>query len=215
MTNAILTHNAEQLDNRFRAIRRRRILVHTLRWVVPCIGVLLLLALMTPMLIGFIFPTAKFDAIRIAKNQLIIDAPRAKGTLGDGGRYEASAHSAETELLDQDIVTLVDLVGDFFFVDGMKVNATSDDGIYTFSTEILELFSLIDILSSKGDVGKIGNGIADMAAQTFSGKGGVDLDFADGTTLDADTMFYNAEADTWNFTNFTLVMEQVPEGSTE
>ncbi len=192
------------IDRMFNAINRRQLVVRALRLLVPIIGILLFLVLITPILLGMFFPSAQFDAIRISNNQLVVDAPRAKGNLSDGGSYDISAHSAQTDLADQNVVTLVDLLGDLDFVDGTTARATSADGLYTFSTQELELLSTIDIVASNGDNGIIGSGIVKIAPQIFEGKDGVQLKFADGSALDADTMYYDAGRGKWTFKNFTL-----------
>ncbi|MGJ8528537.1 hypothetical protein [Maritalea sp.] len=193
-----------QVDQLFNAIKRRQFVVWTLRLLVPLCGLLLFFVLIAPIVLGVLFPTAQFDAIRISGDRLVVDAPRAKGNLSDGGRYNVSAHSAETDLIDQNVVTLVDLLGDLDFSDGTTARATSADGVYTFSSEELELLSTIDILASNGDEGTIGSGLAKIAEQVFEGQDGVSFRFIDGTTLDADTMYYDAGRGLWTFKNFTL-----------
>ncbi len=194
------------LDRTFKHIGMRRRVVQLLRIAVPLAGLGLFAYLVLPLIISSLFPAAQFDAIRISSDRLLIDAPRAKGTLSDGGRYRVSAHSAETGLANQDIVDLVDLVGDLFFVDGTTAKAISDDGRYSFIDETLELFSTIYLTSSKGDKGTIGNGVIYLSEQRFTGEDGVKFEFIDGTTLDAATMKYDSARGKWEFTKATLVL---------
>lgn len=194
------------LDRAFKHIGMRRRVVQLLRIAVPLAGLGLFAYLVLPLIISSLFPAAQFDAIRISSDRLVIDAPRAKGTLSDGGRYRVSAHSAETGLANQDIVDLVDLVGDLFFVDGTTAKAISDDGRYSFIDETLELFSTIYLTSSKGDKGTIGNGVIYLSEQRFTGEDGVKFEFIDGTTLDAATMKYDSARGKWEFTKATLVL---------
>lgn len=194
------------LDRTFKHIGMRRRVVQLLRIAVPLAGLGLFAYLVLPLIISSLFPAAQFDAIRISSDRLVIDAPRAKGTLSDGGRYRVSAHSAETGLANQDIVDLVDLVGDLFFVDGTTAKAISDDGRYSFIDETLELFSTIYLTSSKGDKGTIGNGVIYLSEQRFTGEDGVKFEFIDGTTLDAATMKYDSARGKWEFTKATLVL---------
>lgn len=194
------------LDRTFKHIGMRRRVVQLLRIAVPLAGLGLFAYLVLPLIISSLFPAAQFDAIRISSDRLVIDAPRAKGTLSDGGRYRVSAHSAETGLANQDIVDLVDLVGDLFFVDSTTAKAISDDGRYSFIDETLELFSTIYLTSSKGDKGTIGNGVIYLSEQRFTGEDGVKFEFIDGTTLDAATMKYDSARGKWEFTKATLVL---------
>ncbi|GLQ17200.1 hypothetical protein [Maritalea porphyrae] len=194
------------LDRTFKHIGMRRRVIQLLRFAVPLAGLGLFAYLVLPLIISSLFPAAQFDAIRISSDRLVIDAPRAKGTLSDGGRYRVSAHSAETGLANQDIVDLVDLVGDLFFVDGTTAKAISDDGRYSFIDETLELFSTIYLTSSKGDKGTIGNGVIYLSEQRFTGEDGVKFEFIDGTTLDAATMKYDSARGKWEFTKATLVL---------
>lgn len=203
------TQNTRDLDRAFRHISLRRRIVQFLRFLVPMAGLALFTYLVMPLIVSAIFPAAQFDAIRISNDRLVIDAPRAKGTLSDGGRYRVSAHSAETGLANQDIVDLVDLVGDLFFADETTARAISDDGRYSFIDETLELFSTIYLTSSNGDKGTIGNGVVFLSEQRFTGKDGVSFEFIDGTTLDAATMKYDSARGKWEFTKATLVLAPV------
>jgi len=206
MTETSALTTPRDVDRMFGRIGRRRIVVRVLRFIVPIFGALLFAYLVLPMIVSAIFPAAQFDAIRITDDRLVIDAPRAKGTLSDGGRYRMSAHSAETGLASQDIFDLVDMVGDLFFFDGTTAKVTSDNGQYSFPNETLEMFTRIDIDSSNGDKGTIGNGVAYIAEQRFTGKDGIKFEFIDGSTLDAATMKYNSPLGKWEFTDFTLVL---------
>ena len=189
-------------------IKWRSKVILALRFVVPAIGALLLLVLLAPTLLELVLPTGSFDRVRVSDSRLIVDAPRARGTMADGGNYVFTAKEAASELSNQDKVFLIEMLGVFTFADETVTRATSDEGEYLFSTEVLTLKTLIDIISSKGDEGQIGSGVADTKAQKFYGNDGVKFRFADGTQLDADTMFYDAGRQYWRFTNATLVMDE-------
>jgi len=206
MTDITANDLRRDVDKTFKGIARRRFVVRALRFFVPLFGIVLFAYLVLPVVISTLFPAAQFDAIRISSNRLTIDAPRAKGTLSDGGRYRMSAHSAETGLANQDIVDLIDMVGDLFFADGTTAKATSSDGQYNFLVETLEMFTRINISSSNGDKGTIGNGVLYLSEQRFTGKDGVLFEFIDGSTLDAATMKYDSALGKWEFTDFTLVL---------
>ena len=189
-------------------IKWRSKVILALRFIVPAIGVLLLLVLLAPTLLELVLPKGSFDRVRVSDSRLIVDAPRARGTMADGGNYVFTAKEAASELSNQDKVFLIEMLGVFTFADETVTRATSDEGEYLFSTEVLTLKTLIDIISSKGDEGQIGSGVADTKAQKFYGNDGVKFRFADGTQLDADTMFYDAGRQYWRFTNATLVMDE-------
>ncbi|MCZ4271958.1 hypothetical protein [Maritalea porphyrae] len=199
------------IESAFKGIARRHLIVKFLRIIVPILGAVLFAYLVLPMVLSTLFPAAQFDAVRINSDRLIIDAPRAKGALGDGGRYRIAAHSAETGLTNQDSVDLVDMVGDLWFADGTTAKATSDDGRYNFLDETLEMLTPIEISSSNGDKGRLGNGVIFLSEQRFTGGNGVRFDFIDGSTLDAATMKYNSAQGKWEFTDFTLVLIPAPE----
>lgn len=203
-----MSAHSEQPLALLKRLKRRSRAIKLLRFLVPGVGVLLLTVLMVPVILDMLLPDAGFKGIRLDDSRLVVDAPRAKGTMSDGGHYLFTAETASSELTNQDLVDLSMLLGVFNFADGTITRATSETGTYQFSTELLTLKSEIDIRSSKGDEGAIGNGIADIKKQQFSGKDGVDFTFADGTKLQAETMFYDAGRGQWIFTKTTLIMEQ-------
>ena len=148
----MLPHNALQ------RIKLRSRIVGSLRLIVPAIGVIVMFYLLAPAIVEMFLPKGSFDTVRISDSRLIIDAPRSRGTMADGGNYVFTAKTAATELNDQDRVFLEEMLGTFYFANETVTRATSDTGEYLFSSEVLALTSVIDIISSNGDEGQIGSG---------------------------------------------------------
>ena len=200
-------HQSNVSAQMLKRLKRRSGLIWVLRLIVLMIGAGLMLVLLWPVILDFVLPSASFEGIRISDSRLVVDAPKSKGTMADGGHYEFDAQTASSEITNQDLVYLDQMLGTFYFADETVVRATSDKGEYLFSTEVLTLLTQIDIFSSKGDEGVIGSGTANIKTQQFNGADGVKFRFIDGTKLDADTMFYDAGRNLWKFTNATLVMD--------
>lgn len=196
----------QDFDQLFARVSRRRRVVKILRWAIPVVGGLTLLALLVPLVIANLVPSAQFEAIRLEQDNLVVDAPRATGTLADGGTYEVTASTATTKILNQDLINLVEMRATLNFPDGEDIVGTSDVGAYSLLTSILTLPSQIDLLSSQGDTGIIGEGVADLEAQIFDGDKGVAFDFADGSTLRAINMHYDGAGQYWKFERASLTL---------
>jgi len=193
-------------EHQFARVERRRRVVKLLRWAVPALGSLIFAALTIPLLISGLLPNAQFEGIRLEEDKLVVDEPRATGTLSDGGTYEMTAKSAKTKIINQDLIDLTDMRAQMNFVDGENVVATSAIGSYSLISSILTLTSQIDLVSSQGDTGNIGSGVADLNAQIFDGDDGVAFNFANGSTLRAINMHYDGAKQYWKFERANLTI---------
>lgn len=195
-----------QFEQLFARVERRQRLVKWLRWIVPIVGCVFFLALTVPVLVERLLPTAQFEGVRLDQDKLIVDGPRATGVLSDGGTYEMTAKSASTKIVNQDKIDLVDMKALLHFIDGEQIVGTSATGTFSLKRNILTLDSQIDVKSSQNDQGEIGTGMADLNAQTFNGYGGVAFDFANGSTLRAQNMFYDDVGKYWKFERASLTI---------
>jgi hypothetical protein len=195
-----------QFEHQFARVVRRRRVVKLLRWTVPAVGSIIFAALTIPLLIAGLLPNAQFEGIRLEDDKLVVDQPRATGTLSDGGTYEMTAKSAKTKIINQDTIDLADMRAQMNFVDGEDLVATSAIGTYSLISSILTLTSQIDLVSSQGDTGEIGNGVADLDGQVFNGDDGVLFQFANGSTLEAINMHYDGAKQYWKFERASLTI---------
>jgi len=56
--------------------------------------------------------------------------------------------------------------------------------------------------------------VFDYAKQTLTGDGPVHIDYADGTTIDASGIYYDAQAQSWSFTNASVTLPATPGAET-
>ncbi|MCF4097244.1 hypothetical protein [Maritalea mediterranea] len=206
---------APSFEQQFARVQRRRRVVKLLRLAIPGFGGMIFLALMVPLVIGNFLPTAQFEGIRLEEDNLVVDAPRATGTLSDGSTYEITAKSASTKIVNQDIIDLIDLTARIEFTDGENLVGQSANGAYSLITDILTLPTQIDLQSSKGDLGTIGSGVAQLNDQIFDGDDGVAFDFANGTILRAINMHYDGAKQYWKFERANLTIPPQSELSDE
>lgn len=200
------TATASQFDDLIAGVQRRQRIVKWLRWTIPILGGVIFAALMVPLLIDNLLPSTPFEGIRLEQDKLVVDGPRATGVLSDGGTYEMTAKSATTKIINQDVIDLLEMQATMNFVDGENLIATSETGTFSLVQSILTLTSQINLLSSKGDSGVIGNGVADLDAKIFDGDNGVAFDFANGSTLRAANMHYDGSLNYWKFERASLTL---------
>mgnify|MGYP005990339879 CR=1 FL=1 len=200
------TATASHFNDLFAGVQRRQRIVKWLRWTIPLLGGAIFAALMIPLLIDNLLPSTQFEGIRLEQDKLVVDEPRATGVLSDGGTYEMTAKSATTKIINQDMIDLVEMQATLNFVDGDSVVGTSETGTFSLKRNILTMTSEIDLLSSKGDTGLIGNGVADLNTKIFDGDDGVAFDFANGSTLRAKNMHYDGPGNYWKFERATLTL---------
>lgn len=193
-----------------RLVRRNR-LVRVLRFGLPAIGAIILLGLLLQIYIGSVVPDFGFASVTIDRENLVVEAPVYAGVGTDGTTYAVSAAAARTAFGNIERIDLTDAMFSF----AQPGNATSftaraGSAQLQMSDQTVTVAGVTEIESGDGMAGTVLDARLDVDAETMYSEGAVDLTFANGSTIVADSMTYDGAAQVWTFQRATVQLESTP-----
>jgi hypothetical protein len=189
----------------------RNRVVALLRIVVPAAGLVAVLLLVGQIYLAGLSRQYGVAGIRIDRGSVVVEAPQYSGTGSDGSRYLATAREARTALAGGSDIDMTDATLELLQPDGTTYIATAKTAHMNTATELLIAPGLVDIKGSDGLVGTLTDVDVDNRSEILTSKGDVDLLLSDGTTIVGDTMVRDGKAQTYTFTNATVVVPDLPE----
>jgi lipopolysaccharide export system protein LptC len=193
------------------SILTRNRVVAVLRVVVPAIGLAAFLLLVSQIYVVGLARQYGVAGIRIDRGSVVVEAPQYAGTGSDGSRYLATAREARTALAGGSDIDMTDATLELLQADGTTYFATAKSGHMNTVTELFTAPGIVDVKGSDGLVGTLNDVEMDNRSELLTSNGHVDLLLPDGTTIVGDTMVRDGKAQTYTFTNATVVVPDLPE----
>lgn len=190
-------------------VLRNRV-VGLLRIVVPAVGVGAFLLLVGQIYLAGLARQYGVAAIRIDRGSVVVEAPQYSGTGSNGSRYLATAREARTALAGGNDIDMTDATLELLQSDGTTYFATARTAHMNTATELLVAPGIVDVKGSDGLVGTLNDIEMDNRSEILVSNGDVDLLLSDGTTIAGDTMVRDGKAQTYTFTNATVVVPDLP-----
>lgn len=194
----------------YRRLEARNRIVAILRIGVPALGVVALAALMLQIY-------ASSRAIRFGIGQVVVSAdsvtvetPEYSGLLDDGTAYRVSAISAQAAVDATDRIGLTEAHLTMTKPDGVVMTVQTPVAVLDTSGQIVEIPGEAKVGNSLGTTGILRNSVFDYQAQLLTGLGPVNIDYEDGTELDAQGVTYDAATLVWTFTRATVTLPDTP-----
>ena len=201
---------ADQRSQIFATLRTRNRVVEVLRFAVPALGIVVFGGLVLRLFLVNLGEDFGFSNISIDRNNLVVDTPSYTSMGADGSSYQVHAVSARSSLERTDIIQLSEAVLTVSKPSGVVITASADQAQLETTGQIVTVEGAMRIADSKGMKGTLIGIVADLAAETVSGSGAVDITFSNGATLQAAGMSYDGNSSTWHFDRATLVMQTTP-----
>lgn len=194
----------------FGRLARRNRRVGLLRVLVPALGGLVLAGLMVQIYLASF--SAQFDIgqITVTPDAVNIAAPEYMGVLEDGSAYRVWASTARASTSQSDRIDLTQAQIVLNRVDGVQLTAQAAHAQLDTTKRLTLVPGLADVADSTGTVGTLENSIFDWDAQVLTTKGPVAIDYADGSTVRAEGLVYDAAAITWTFSRSTVTLPSTP-----
>jgi lipopolysaccharide export system protein LptC len=193
------------------SILLRNRVVGVLRVLVPAIGIGAFLLLVSQIYVVGLARQYGVAGIRIDRGNLVVEAPQYAGSGTNGTRYLATAREARTPLAGGSDIDMTDATLELLQADGTTYFATAKTAHLNTATELLNAPGLVDVKGSDGLVGTLHDVDMDNRSEILTSKGHVDLLLPDGTTIVGDDMVRDGKAQTYTFTNATVVVPDLPE----
>jgi lipopolysaccharide export system protein LptC len=175
---------ARDVSDAYRSATRHTRRVRWLRRIVPAAAVtgVLIVALwawLDPLRLFRELPL-EFARMAISGTTLKIDAPKLSGYTRDGRTYSISATSAAQDLTKPGMIELTGIDARFKLTDGGSTTLTAAKGTLDARADQLRLLEGIDILSTNGLGGRLGEAVFDMRKGHVLSPTPVELRYRDG-----------------------------------
>jgi lipopolysaccharide export system protein LptC len=194
----------------YRSLEARNRIVAILRVGVPVLGALALLALLLQIYASS--QTARFgiSQIVVSPDSVSVETPEYSGVLDDGTAYRVSATSARASVEATDRIGLSDAALTMAKPDGVTIVVETPAAVLDTTGQIVEIEGAAKVSNSLGTSGVLYDTVFDYVAQRLTGTGKVDVDYADGTQIQAEGLTYDATALVWTFTRATVTLPDTP-----
>jgi lipopolysaccharide export system protein LptC len=179
------------MDRRFKAAARHSARVRLMRWVIPLVVVLALLAIIAasvfnPFRILTDLPI-NMDNVVVSGTRITMESPRLAGFTPDQRPYEVAAKAATQDLTAPDRVELREIHAKVTLEDRSLMTLDALDGKFDTKSQLLDLKNNIFLQSSTGYEAKLSSAVVDIAAGNVSSDEPVWVKLLNGT-LDANRL---------------------------
>jgi len=194
----------------YKGLMARNRIIAILRVGVPALGAIALVALVGQIYISSLTSRFGIGSIEVTRENVTVDAPQYTGTLDDGTTYTVSATEAQAPTSATNRIALSRATLQTRRLDGETSNVEAENAILDTALQVVEIIDEAIISNSAGTTGTIINSVFNYAAQFLRGEGPVTINHADGTTIVADGITYDAENLVWTFTRATVTLPDTP-----
>lgn len=165
---AWLAETRADIARRYASARRHSRFVRVLRYALPAISVVGVVAFLV---IAYVLPQLPSDisasSIDVNSNAIVMKDPHVSGYLSGGRTYEVKADRAEQQLQDTKVVTLHNINATLGFGNGETAKINAKSGIFHADTQRIELDNRITLSTTTGITGQLESANIDMKAGTM------------------------------------------------
>lgn len=190
-------------------VRNRVIAV--LRIVVPLLGLAAFLALAGQIYFSNLMRQYGVSGIRIDRGNVVVEAPRYSGTGTDGSHYLLTAAEARTPIGNAEEIAMSDATLEYDKARGGAFFAKAEEATMNTASQIAIVPGITAVTGDDGLQGTLSALTVDMGAEIIRADGPVDITLGDGMTITGSSMRHDGKANTWTFTDATVIMQQLPE----
>lgn len=202
--------DAAERSRIYDGLAQRNRLVSILRIGVPVLGAIVLAGLLLQIAVASLLDEFGIARISIDRDNLVVETPSYSSMTADGTMYSVASDDARASLGDTD---LLHLTGSTLMVtkpSGVWMEAKAKAAEMRLSTQAVHVPGEMEITDSRGTHGIITGVRADLQAESMTSDGTAKIRYHNGTTLDAESMAYDAKAQLWTFQSVTLTVPSTP-----
>ncbi len=190
----------------FNSLKRRNFFIGFLRIIIPLLGLLLLGFLSLKIFLDNLGTDFDMSGIRIKSDKVIIDNPQYSGIMGNGTQYSINSKVATTPIAGSDEIDIFENELNLLRPDNYQMRALSKSAIFNMVAQTIDIKGLLQTSDSNNMFADLYNSKIDWVAQTLTTKDKAIIEFEDGTILTSETLVYDAQKETWDFTKVRLVI---------
>ena len=181
---ARLRYNPSQTrdEDAFRKVERHSRLVRRLKFILPALAVILVIALWATARVipGDLASLVAISGIDVKSNSVVMQKPHISGFEGTRRAYEVKADTAVQSLDDPKVVTFKQIVGHFGLDEAGEATVNAGIGVYNGNTNTLVLKDGINMQTTNGYAGKFAEANIDLGKGTLTSTQPLFLSTADG-----------------------------------
>ena len=189
---------------------RRNRIVAILRLGVPLLGSVVLAGLLVQIYISSFIGRFNIEQISVTPDAVVIDAPEYVGTLTDGSSYRVWAETARARMEQSNLVDLSNAMLVLNRIDGVQLTMEAEEAQLDTAAQLTMVPGEADVADSMGTTGTLNDSVFDWGEQLLTSRGAVAIDYADGSTIRADGLVYDASTIVWTFTGSTVTLPSTP-----
>ncbi|MEJ0096804.1 MAG: hypothetical protein WDM84_00950 [Bauldia sp.] len=182
---ARLRYNPSQVrdDDAFQKAERHSRLVRRLRFILPALALLALVAVWATARVipGDLASLVAISGIDVKSNSVVMQKPHISGFEGTRRAYEVKADTAVQSLDDPKVVTFKQIVGRFGLDSAGEATVEAGIGIYNGNTNTLVVKDGITMQTTNGYAGKFTQADIDLGKGTLTSTEPLFLSTADGS----------------------------------
>ena len=95
-------------------------------------------------------------------------------------------------------------------IDGVQLTMEADVAQLDTAAQLTLVPGQADVADSTGTTGTLNDSLFDWQNQLLTSRGAVAIDYADGSTIRADGLVYDASTILWTFTGSTVTLPSTP-----
>jgi lipopolysaccharide export system protein LptC len=194
----------------YRRIATRNRVVSVLRLAVPALGILVLATLVVQIYISSFGNRFGVGSISVTRDLITVDAPEYAGLLDDGSTYRVWAEAASAKVGDTSLIDLSAAALTLNRTTGTTMQASAPDAVLDTTRRVVVVDDVAYVEDSTGTRGTLYRSEFDWAGQQLQSSGPVAIEYADGATVDAEGLFYDARQQVWTFTRATVTLPSTP-----
>ncbi len=192
-----------------RLVRRNRT-VDLLRFVVPLAGALVLGGLMAQIYLASLGGRFGIDQLSITPDSVAIEAPEYVGALADGSSYKVWAETARATAEQSDLIDLTQARLVINRIDGVQLVMEAESARLDTTNQLTLVPGRAEVSDSTGTTGTLDDSIFDWHRQVLTAHGPVVVDYADGSTVRAQGLVYDAAHIVWTFERSVVSLPATP-----
>lgn len=193
-----------------RRLERRNRQVAVLRHAVPALGVVVLVALGAQIYLGSLGARFSVGRLSVTPDGIAVEAPQYAGVMQDGSAYRVEAVAAHADALRPDLIGLSEARLEVIRLSGVTMTAEAARGQLDTTNQLVNVPGLTEIADSTGTTGTLQNSVFDWSAQVLTSDGPVAIDYADGATVRAQGLVYDATTTVWTFSRAVVTLPSTP-----
>lgn len=199
----------------YRRLVRRNRTVSALRVAVPLVGALVLAGLMAQIYLASLTGRFGIDRISITPDSVAIEAPEYVGTLADGATYRVWAETARATAERSDLIDLTQARLVINRTDGVQLVMDAASAQLDTTNQLTIVLGRTELADSTGTTGTLDDSVFDWHSQILTARGPVLINYADGSTVVAQGMVYDAAAVEYTFDRSVVTLPETPGEDTE